>query len=124
CWLTTCLLNRLQPTISSTHQVLHLRIRLRIHHNVESTAAVVHSFRVVDDLHPKYSHRCILVSSEVSHRIATMVSRHVRAYLTLACTFRLPGWGSSINGTHPDRCGTCAICRTATHLKAHSTVWI
>lgn len=48
----------------------------------------------------------------------------VRAYLTLACTFRLPGWGSSINGTHPDRCGTCAICRTVTHLKAHSTVWI
>ncbi|MGY9340878.1 hypothetical protein ACTM7U_14700 [Citrobacter braakii] len=30
----------------------------------------------------------------------------------------------SIKGTHPDRCGTCAICRTATHLKAHSTVWI
>lgn len=48
----------------------------------------------------------------------------VRTYLTLACTFRLPGWGSSIKGTHPDRYGTCAICRTATHLKAHSTVWI
>ncbi|EBO4641508.1 hypothetical protein DM927_17515 [Salmonella enterica] len=65
------------------------------------------------------SHRCILVSSEVSHRIATMVSRHVRAYLTLACTFRLPGWGSSIKGTHPDRCGTCAICRTSNALHQH-----
>ena len=64
-------------------------------------------------------HRCILVSSEVSHRIATMVSRNVRAYPTLACTFRLPGWGSSINGTHPDRCGTCAICRTTTELHQH-----
>lgn len=43
----------------------------------------------------------------------------VRAYLTLACTFRLPGWGSSIKGTHPDRCGTCAICRTTTELHQH-----
>lgn len=46
-------------------------------HNIESTAADVHSFRAVDDLHPKYSHRYGLVSSEVSHLIATMVSRHV-----------------------------------------------
>lgn len=37
------------------------------------------------------SFSCILVSSEVSHRIATMVSRHVRAYPPLTCTFRLPG---------------------------------
>nr|DAU92342.1 MAG TPA: hypothetical protein [Bacteriophage sp.] len=43
-------------------------------HNAESTAAVVHSFRAVNDLHPKYSHRYGLVSSEVSHRIARMVN--------------------------------------------------
>ncbi|EDW0958941.1 hypothetical protein PK23_002945 [Salmonella enterica subsp. enterica] len=40
----------------------------------------------------------------------------VRSNALAAEYARLPGWGSSIKGTHPDRCGTCAICRTSTAL--------
>ena len=70
-------------------------------HNIESTAAGVHSFRAVDDLHPKYSHRYGLVSSEVSHRIATMVSRHV--VHTDNTDLHIPGTRSGIRNTKEPR---------------------
>ncbi|RTP56111.1 hypothetical protein EKN44_01910 [Enterobacter hormaechei] len=54
-----------------------------------------------------------LVSSEVSHRIATMVNRHVvhtdntDLHIPATCS------GEVASRTPPDRYDTCSICRTA-----------
>lgn len=47
----------------------------------------------------------------MSHLTATLVKRPWHSSC-LACTFRLPDMESSNKGTLPDRCDTCAICRT------------
>ncbi|MFL3393915.1 hypothetical protein ACJ0NJ_01280 [Enterobacter hormaechei] len=56
---------------------------------------------------------CILVSSEVSHLIATLVKRLWLSYTT---GLHIPAtrWIGILPKESPDRCGTCAICRTAT----------
>lgn len=60
------------------------------------------------------SFSCILVSSEESHLIATLVKRLWLSYTT---GLHIPAtrwiWILSCKES-PDRCGTCAICRTAT----------
>lgn len=54
-----------------------------------------------------------LVSSEVSHLIATLVKRYVvhtentDLHIPATCS------GEVASRTPPDRCDTCAICRTA-----------
>lgn len=55
---------------------------------------------------------CILVSSEVSHLIATLVKRLWLSYTT---GLHIPAtrWIGILPEESPDRCGTCAIYRTA-----------
>ena len=54
-----------------------------------------------------------LVSSEVSHLIATLVKRLWLSYTT---GLHIPAtrWIGILPKESQDRCGTCAICRTAT----------
>ncbi len=54
---------------------------------------------------------CILVSSEVSHLIAMLVKRLWLSYTT---GLHIPAtrWIGILPNESPDRCGTCAICRT------------
>ena len=55
---------------------------------------------------------CALVSSEVSHLIATLVKRLWLSYTT---GLHIPAtrWIGILPKESPDRCGTCAIYRTA-----------
>ncbi|CAM7206451.1 hypothetical protein ENROMA047B_24610 [Enterobacter rongchengensis] len=55
-----------------------------------------------------------LVSSEVSHLIATLV---MRLWLSYTTGLHIPAtrWIGILSKESPDRCGTCAICRTANY---------
>lgn len=66
-----------QPEIPSFFFASGARLKIYFH-NAESTPIFANGLQERQAYHLECSHRCTLVSSEVSHLIATMVSRMSR----------------------------------------------
>lgn len=103
---------------------LNQRISLRIHHNGKSTGTWAGYYRMSFDFEPRLTLPnaltcCALVSSEVSHRTATMVSRCRACRAWLAHSGYPLGHVPRSPRTAID---ACAIRRMLSHLEAHSAI--
>lgn len=98
---------------------LNQRISLRIHHNGKSTGLARHQIGWNSPQMPNALTCCALVSSEVSHRTAAMVSRCRACRAWLAHSGYPLGHVPRSPRTAID---ACAMRRMLSHLEAHSAI--